>query len=328
MPELHSSFSPPLYLQPPAIQTITPSLFRRVAPLSGEHELLELPDGDFLELHWHRRERPVLALLTHGLEGSMESSYLLGLAHALAEGGFDVLRWNMRGCGNARNRLLTWYHSGQSEDLRHVVSHALATHPGDIVLVGISVGGNITLKYLGESATSLSPRIRRAVAVSVPMDLKGSAQELAKPKNALYMQYLLRPLRARMREKALRFPGQLNISGLSSIRTFSEFDTSFTAPFHGFTSVDEYWERSSSLQFLPSITVPTLIISAQDDPFLSLGCFPHTISRSNENILLETPKHGGHVGFIDSPFLRRTWLDRRVSDFLSTIHVASRASAS
>ena len=257
----------------------------------------------------------------------MDSSYLLGLAHTLAEGGFDVLRWNMRGCGNARNRLRTWYHSGQSEDLQRVVSHALSTHTGDIVLVGISVGGNITLKYLGESATSLASRIRGAVAVSVPMDLKGSAQALAKPKNALYMQYLLRPLRARMREKALRFPGEFDISGLTAIRTFHEFDTRFTAPFHGFSSVDEYWERSSSLQFLSSITVSTLIVSALDDPFLSPGCFPYAISRSNENILLETPKHGGHVGFIDSPFLRKTWLDYRVLDFFRTIHLSSSASA-
>lgn len=248
----------------------------------------------------------------------MESSYLLGLAHALSRADFDVLRWNMRGCGVARNRLPTWYHSGQSEDLQHVVSHALSIHSGDIVLVGISVGGNITLKYLGESSTSLSPRIRSAVAVSVPMDLKGSAQELAKPKNSLYMQYLLRPLRARMREKALKFPGHFDIRGLSSIRTFHEFDTRFTAPYHGFTSVEEYWERSSSRQFLDSITIPTLLISAQDDPFLSPECFPREIARTKENILLETPKHGGHVGFIERLSLEQTWLDARIVEFLRT----------
>jgi predicted alpha/beta-fold hydrolase len=287
--------------------------------LSGESELLELPDGDFLELHWHRRGRPILALLTHGLEGSMESSYLLGLAHALSRADFDVLRWNMRGCGTERNRLTTWYHSGQSEDLLQVVSRALSVHSGDIVLVGISVGGNITLKYLGESATSLSPRIRAAVAVSVPMDLKGSAQELAKPKNAPYMQYLLRPLRARMREKAARFPGHFDISRLSSIRTFHEFDERFTAPYHGFRSVDEYWEHSSSRQFLTSITVPTLLISAQDDPFLSPGCFPREIARAKDMLLLETPRHGGHVGFIERLALERTWLDKRIVEFLRTI---------
>jgi predicted alpha/beta-fold hydrolase len=245
----------------------------------------------------------------------MESGYLLGLAHTLADNGFGVLRWNMRGCGKQRNRLPTWYHSGQSEDLYHVVSHALEHHSGEIVMVGISIGGNITLKYLGESATSLSPRIRAAVAVSVPMDLKGSAAELAKPKNALYMQYLLRPLRARMSEKALRFPGRFDISRLSSIRTFHEFDALFTAPYHGFRSVDDYWERSSSKQFLTSIKIPTLLISAQDDPFLSPGCFPTEIARTRDHIFLETPAYGGHVGFIHNLALRKTWLDRRVVEF-------------
>lgn len=246
----------------------------------------------------------------------MESGYLLGLAHALSDAGFGVLRWNMRGCGTQRNRLPTWYHSGQSEDLKHVVSQALGQHSGELVLVGISIGGNITLKYLGESATSLSPRIRAAVGVSVPIDLKGSAAELAKPKNALYMQYLLRPLRARMREKALRFPGRFDISRISSIRTFHEFDTLFTAPSHGFSSVDDYWERSSSKQFLTSINIPTLLISARDDPFLSPGCFPHEIALRANNILLESPAHGGHVGFIDGLKLKRTWLDRRIIEFL------------
>lgn len=245
----------------------------------------------------------------------MDSGYLLGLAHALSGAGFGVLRWNMRGCGKLRNRLPTWYHSGQSEDLRNVVSHALEHHPGELVVVGISIGGNITLKYLGESGTSLSTRIRAAVAVSVPMDLKGSATELAKSKNRLYMRHLLRPLRARMREKALRFPGRFDISRLASIRTFHEFDALFTAPYHGFRSVDDYWERSSSKHFLSSIGIPTLLISAQDDPFLSPGCFPTEIARTRDNIFLEMPAYGGHVGFIHNLALRKTWLDRRILEF-------------
>ncbi len=249
----------------------------------------------------------------------MDSGYLLGLAHALSDAGFGVLRWNMRGCGNLRNRLQTWYHSGQSDDLNYVVSHALGHHWGDIALVGISMGGNITLKYLGESGTSLSPRIRAAVAISVPMDLKGSATELAKPKNGLYMQYLLHPLRARMREKAAKFPGCFDISKLSSIRTFHEFDALFTAPYHGFKSVDDYWERSSSKQFLLSIRAPTLIISARDDPFLSAGCFPTEIARTSDHIFLEIPAHGGHVGFIKNLALKQTWLDRRVVEFFKEL---------
>lgn len=220
---------------------------------------------------------------------------------------------------------MTWYHSGQSEDLASVISHALTVHTGEIVLVGISIGGNITLKYLGERPLAISPRIRAAVAVSVPIDLKGSARELAKPKNTIYMQYLLRPLRARMREKAARFPRHFDITGLDSIRTFHEFDSRFTAPLHGFASVEEYWERSSSLQFLPSITIPTLLVTAKDDPFLSPECLPLDIARARENIFLEAPGCGGHVGFIDSLKLAETWLDRRVVTFLNRYRTLKQA---
>ena len=254
----------------------------------------------------------------------MESGYVLGLAHALSRAGVGVLRWNMRGCGAMRNRLPSWYHSGQSEDLAQIVSLATARHSGDVVLVGISIGGNITLKYLGESAHCVSPHVRASVVISVPMDLAGSAAELAKRQNSIYMSYLLRPLRRRMREKASRFPQLFDISGLSSIRTFHEFDARFTAPFHGFQSVEEYWEKSSSLAFLDRISTPTLIITALDDPFLSPRCIPYDAAERNSSLILETPPHGGHVGFIDSLSLGETWLDRRVVEFTKSLAVRDR----
>jgi hypothetical protein len=196
----------------------------------------------------------------------------------------------------------------------------MKTVAGTISLIGISVGGNITLKYLGEEATNLSKRVSSAIAVSVPMDLKSSAEELAKPKNAIYMQYLLRPLRARMREKASRFPGLFDLAGLDAITTFREFDRRFTAPMHGFSSVEEYWDRSSSIHFVRSITIPTLLISALDDPFLSPSCFPHAVGREMDALFVETPAHGGHVGFITSLNLAHTWLERRVIEFLTKEH--------
>lgn len=256
-------------------------------------------------------------MITHGLEGSSNSSYVRGMAAHLLAADWDVLTWNMRGCGGTPNRLVPWYHSGQSGDLRAVVNEALSRHHGPIALVGFSVGGNITLKYLGEEGASLPPQIKQAVAVSVPMDLRGSAESLSRPRNRLYMEYLLRPLRVRMREKSSRFPGVFDVTALSSIRTFREFDERFTAPFHGFSSVDEYWERSSSLAYLHGISIPTLAISALDDPFLSASCFPIEIAGTHPHLLLETPPHGGHVGFLDSLSLRTTWLEKRIVTFLS-----------
>lgn len=269
---------------------------------------------------WHAAERSELIIVSHGLEGSMESAYMIGLTRTLLGAGYGVLTWNMRGCGKLRNRLPTWYHSGQSEDLRAVINHALQKTDSTISLLGISVGGNITLKYLGEESTAVSDRLRSAMAVSVPMDLRASADTLATARNAIYMQYLLRPLRARMLEKKSRFPELFEVTGLSSIRTFHEFDRRFTAPMHGFTSVDDYWDRSSSIHFAPSITIPTLLISSLDDPFLSPSCFPHAIARSNPNLFLETPAHGGHVGFIESLHLEQTWLDRRAAAFFNEHH--------
>lgn len=319
MPDIPSHFEPPFFLRAPCAQTIIPSLFRRIPIIASRCETLELPDGDFLELQWYDRSSHSLVIITHGLEGSADSTYVRGLAWALSANGHSVLAWNMRGCGAKRNRLPTWYHSGQSCDLRSVVSHALSRHSGELSLIGFSVGGNITLKHLGEEGSLVSPRIKRAAVVSVPMDLRGAAETLARPRNRIYMEYLLRPLRARILEKAKRFPHLFDTRGLEKIRDFREFDTYYTAPMHGFASVDAYWDTSSATHFLSSITIPTLIVSAQDDPFLSPGCYPFAQARAQENLLLETPTHGGHVGFIKSLNLSRTWLDERIADFLRVV---------
>jgi predicted alpha/beta-fold hydrolase len=276
---------------------------------------LDTPDGDILlyRLHHHGNRR--IAIISHGLEGSFDSSYVRGMSKALVTAGWDVLSWNMRGCGDMPNRLVSWYHSGKSDDLKTIVEATCAMNYDEIALIGFSVGGNITLKYLGEEAQKVPAKISSAVVISVPMDLAGSADALAKPRNAIYMQYLLRPLRRRMREKAIRFPAHFDISGLSRISTFHEFDRRFTAPFHGFSSVEEYWHSSSSLRYLTTISVPTLAISALDDPFLSQSCFPHDIARGHDYLHLETPKHGGHVGFWDSLNLETTWAERRAIEF-------------
>jgi predicted alpha/beta-fold hydrolase len=301
---------------------VLPSLFRKKSGPTGCDEKLELPDGDFLELEWHRalgtERAEELVILSHGLEGSTASSYMAGLALSLTSAGHDVLAWNMRGCGRERNRLPTWYHSGQSSDLRMVVRHAREVRPTQrITLVGVSVGGNIVCKYLGEEGKNLAAAVQRAITISAPLDLRGSAETLARPSRAPYMRYLLRPLRSRIRDKAARFPSLFDVQGLDSIRNFYEFDRRFTAPMHGFASVEEYWNSCSGIRFLEHITIPTHIITASDDPFLSPECYPIKIARCSQLIFLETPRHGGHVGFIDSLNLSSTWLERRILEILA-----------
>jgi predicted alpha/beta-fold hydrolase len=236
------------------------------------------------------------------------------MAYTLLQIGYDVLLWNMRGCGRQPNRLSTWYHSGKSDDLARVVLHAQTLYQSAISLVGFSIGGNITLKYLGEQSRK---GIGRAVAISVPCDLRSSANTLAKKENQIYMQHLLRPLRKRILEKQTRFPNLFNCRELGSISSFYEFDRRFTAPIHGFSSVDDYWDNCSSLRYLSRIATPTLLVNALDDPFLGPECFPFNEAKNNPHLVLETPKYGGHVGFIDSFRIHSTWIERRVSHFLS-----------
>ena len=316
MPIRSSTFKPPRLLRSPHLQTIVPALLRKQRPPPMNRSWIELPDGDALEIALTPRLHARLAIISHGLEGSMSSSYVIGMVRALRHEGWDVLTWNMRGCGGTPNRLPTWYHSGKSEDLRAILDHALSFNHEEIVLVGFSVGGNITLKYLGENGACVPVRVRKAVAISVPMDLRGSAEQLALPRNRIYMEYLLKPLRARMKQKAMCYPELFSIKGLSSITTFKEFDERFTAPFHGFSSVDHYWDDSSSLKYLTGITIPTLAITALDDPFLSATCIPHVIAETLPMFQLETSEHGGHVGFLNSYSLASTWAEARTVSFM------------
>lgn len=318
MPLNHSSFRPHPLVRSPHIQTIIPSLFRRLPVPEAQPVTLETDDGDFLRYLRLTSGNSRVVIVSHGLEGSFESSYAIGMMNALFQTGWDVLAWNMRGCGDEPNRLVTWYHSGQSKDLKAIVSFAQTLGYSEIALVGFSVGGNITLKYLGEAGRSAQGIISRAVVISVPMDLAGSAAQLARPSNAIYMQYLLRPLRRRMRQKAKQFPDTFDIAGLSTITTFRDFDARFTAPFHGFSSVDEYWTQSSSLHYVGDVAIPTLAITSLDDPFLSRSCIPDELAKDLPRFILEASQHGGHVGFIETPRLISTWSEKRTVEFLNT----------
>lgn len=296
-----------------------PALFRRVGSVTSRAERLELADGDFIDLHWASNGSARLAILSHGLEADAGTGYIQGMAAALLRRGWDVLAWNFRGCGGEPNRLLRMYHSGATEDLQAVISHALENHPAPSVdLVGFSLGGNLTLKYLGERPLELSPRLRRAVTFSVPCDLACSSGQLSSRSNRIYMERFLREMRAKIRKKHRMFPGQLDLTGLGRIRTFQEFDDRFTAPIHGFLDAADYWKRNSCRQFLPSITLPTLLVNAENDPFLGPGCYPYEEAAVSRFLHLETPRTGGHVGFAAFGNGGEYWSETRAAGFLET----------
>ena len=321
------SVDPPTYRAPRwqrggHLQTIVPNAFRYVPLVTRSAERLELDDGDFLDLGWTGHHRSRLAILSHGLENRHACNYMQGMARALANRGWDVLGWTMRGCGPQRNRLLQCYHGGETGDLDAVVRHAIARHPArEIALVGFSLGGNLTLKYLGE--TGRHPRIAAAAAISVPCDLAGSAHRLADPDNRLYMLRFLRKIRRRMREKAAQFPGEIDLAGLDDIRDFATFDDRYTAPLHGFRSAAEYWEKSSCKPFLEVIRIPTLVLNAKNDPFLTDTCHPFAEAAASDYVHLDCPPEGGHVGFSMAHTLRETWADQRVAVFLDQARPAA-----
>lgn len=315
----NSTYRAPSWLPGGHLQTIYPALFRRLPHVTARRERLELPDGDFVDLEWAEQGRPRLAILSHGLEADTRTDYIQGMAAALVRHGWDVLAWNFRGCGDEPNRLLRMYHSGATEDLQAVVSHALARHPAEHVdLIGFSLGGNLILKYLGENPMGLPPRLHRAVAFSVPCDLACSSRQLALRSNWLYMERFLRKMRAKVRAKDRMFPDQLDLSGLGRIRTFQEFDDRYTAPIHGFRDAADYWARNSCRQFLPSIRLRTLLVNARNDPFLGPGCYPFEEAAASEPFHFEAPATGGHVGFYPEGGRQLYWSEARALEFLRT----------
>lgn len=310
MPVIESCFRPPWYLSNCHVQTILPVLGAvRPAPVF-RRERLELPDGDFLDLDWLESGRERLAILCSGLEGNSRDPGMLRLAGSFQSNGWDVLAWNYRGCSGELNRMRRSYHSGATEDLAAVVAHA-GQRP--IALVGCSIGGNLVLKYLGESPPPAT--VLTAATVSVPVDLAATARALdRKLGNRIYLRRLIASLCAKVRTKSAAMPELLSAEGLDRLHGFEHFDERYTAPTHGFLGAEDYWRKCSARQFLHAIRVPTLLVSAKDDPFLTPESFPFPEAQTNPYLTLEVPDSGGHLGFLDKDGF---WLGRRLPGYLS-----------
>ncbi len=307
------AYKAPFWLPDGHSQSIYPSLFRRV-PLTHSHsERLELPDGDFLDVDWHLRkgelhEKPLL-IVSHGLEGDSRRHYITGLIRSFPE--FHALAWNYRSCSGDPNRNLRFYHSGATDDLDFVIQEALSRGVKDIYLAGFSLGGNLSLKWLGENGKKASQFVRKAVAFSVPLHLSSSSQQLTRWENRLYTHRFLQTLLEKVTEKSARYPQDITPSMLASIRSLYEFDNVITGPLHGFKDAEDYYERNSSLYFLSGIRVPTLIVNAKNDPFLSQECLPEQID--SDFVQIELPDSGGHCGFYPRNYRGQTWAEQRAA---------------
>lgn len=311
----NSSYKRPKWLFNGHLETIYPALLREVVFKSPRRERIQTHDGDFLDLDWYQEKNPRLAIISHGLEGNSSRPYMLGMARKLYSEGFDVLTWNYRGCSEELNQKAIFYHSGATYDLMTVVTHA-QTNYQEISLIGFSLGGNLTLKFLGEVQASLS-KIKKAVAISVPLDLSGSCEKISTGQNLMYSKRFLKTLKEKVARKSALFPDELPLEKLQKVKTLRDFDDVITGPLHGFADAAEYYQVNSSLQFLDKIEVPTLILNAQNDPFLSPTCFPETLAKRLDGVYFEFPKHGGHVGFATSSHEKTYYSEARAVEFIS-----------
>ncbi|MFB6229642.1 MAG: YheT family hydrolase [Salinibacter sp.] len=328
MPIVSSSYSPPPFLSGGHTQTLYASLVRQVDFAYDHRERIETPDDDFLDLDWATASSPVpagrdgarrVAVLTHGLEGSARRGYTRGMARAFVRRGWDVCALNLRGCSGETNRQVATYHSGKTDDLALVVDHVLGRDYDSVALVGFSLGGNLTLKYLGERGSQVDDRIQAAVALSAPVDLDASAHQIDRWTNWHYTQYFLHSLRQKMRVKAEQHPNRVSTDRLRRIRSLRGFDDAYTAPLHGFRDADDYYRQASSKPVLSDVAVPALLLNAANDPFLADPCYPHSIAQAHAHLVLEVPESGGHVGFVSFNDAGEYWSERRAFSFLASL---------
>ena len=312
-----SNYKAPLFLQNGHIQSIYPTLFRRFDTGFYERERIFTPDDDFLDIDWSRTGSKKLAIISHGLEGNSHRNYVVGMVKMLNRNGWDALAWNYRSCSGEMNRRLRFYNSGTIDDLEVVIEHAAKIESyKEIVLIGFSMGGNLSLLYLGNKGSRIDSKIVRSVVFSVPCDLKASTRELAKFKNRIYMGRFLKTLHQKIRTKMKLMPGQINDDNYHLIKNFKDYDDRYTAPLHGFNNAEDYWSKCSSNRFIPEIKIPTLIVNACNDPFIADGCYPVNETSDSKCVYLETPRSGGHVGFMQFKRDKSYWSEERTIEFL------------
>ncbi len=280
------------------LQTIVPTSIRKVDLAPFERERLELYDGDFLDLDWLDAGSNELVILSHGLEGNSERNYIRGMAKFYYEQHWDVLAWNCRSCSGEMNRNFKLYYHGDVHDINEVIKHALARKSYKrVVLIGFSMGGNITLKYLGTKGKEVPSQISHGIAFSTPCDLQACIKEVSKPQNKFYSWYFFKSLKAKIAAKAAQFPDRLDVSNLFEIKDWYTFDTNYSAPLNGLSSAEEFYYEASSKNFMAGTTIPTLVVNAVNDPMLDEKSSPKHLAKNHPHLSIEVSRTGGHVGF-------------------------------
>jgi len=319
------TFRPAWWIRGGHAQTLWGKFFRRRRELPIRRERWDTPDGDFVDVYRldpprDRLDAPRLVFF-HGLEGTIRSHYVYGFFDEARRRGWGADLLIFRGCGDEPNRTPRFYHSGETTDPSFVIDRVRAEYTtSPLLLAGVSLGGNVLLKYLGERGEMLSGQIRAAAAVSVPFDLERSCRHISRGFSKVYDRHFLRTLREKAMTKLAAHPALFDPAALDRAASIYDFDDAVTAPVHGFADAHDYYSRSSSLGFLTTIARPTLLLSAIDDPFLPAAVLDEVraLAERNAKLTLEFTEHGGHVGFVSGtwPWHPEYYAERRVCDFL------------
>lgn len=320
------SFEPHSLLRNPHAQTIAAAFLPRRFPRlpGGAPREFEVEPGTRIRglCHWQTEPRAARTLvLVHGLEGSCDSGYMLGLAERAFAAGWNAVRLNQRNCGGTEALTPTLYNSGLSGDFRAVLMELIeCDRLEQIFIAGYSMGGNLVLKMAGELAAAAPRELLGVAGVCPTIDLARCADALALPANFLYEHHFVNRLKRRMVRKAAIYPGRFDLTALRGVRTVREFDEAITARYCGFRDADDYYERSSALRVATGIRIPALILTAQDDPFVPFSAFERPELTNNANIRRLAPKHGGHCAFIARESgAARFWAEATVLEFLSSL---------
>ena len=318
MPLLTSNFSPTIPFRNGHFNTMYRPLFMK-DKITYNRERITTWDNDFIDLDFSFVNSSTLVVLIHGLEGSSESKYIVSTSNFLNSKDLDTVCFNLRSCSGEDNLLLSTYHSGKTEDVDFVINYLLENYNyNNIVIVGFSLGGNLTLKYLGEKSSQISSIIKGGIAISVPIDIASAEKEMDKLKNKLYMEMFFKTMKNKILEKAHKFPEyKLDKDKLFKATRFKHLEYLYTSPVFGFKSPEDYWEKASSKPFLLKIKKPTLLINAKDDTFLSTECYPYKEAENSKYFFFEETKYGGHCGFMTSFVPKENrWLEHRIAKFI------------
>ncbi len=310
-----SEFQPGLFWRNRHVQTILPNTLFPRAKVALRRERLELPDGDFIDVDWTTGTGGPIVIVLHGLEGSIRSRYANHIMLRIHELGFRGALPHFRNCSGEPNRLPISYHSGFTQDLEYFSGLLKQKEPNTpLAAVGYSLGGNVLLKWLGESKHA--SRLVTGVAVSVPFDLGDCSAAIEQGLSKVYMWELMGRLRRSASRKFARVKPPMPLPDIGSLRTFRQFDDAMTAPLHGYQDADDYYARCSSKPFLKHIRVPTLVVHSKDDPFMTPAVVPREEELSPA-VTFELTERGGHVGFVNGSLFRpKRWVDGRIARHL------------